>query len=254
MNPTGSTPPLLVAHRGYAGRYPENTLPAVEAALRAGVRYVEVDVQLTADRVPVLFHDDTLDRTTGRTGRISEIFSDQLARIPAGEVDRLGPRFSETPIPTLDDLIRLLSGWPEANVFVEIKEGSLEAFGHAAVVETVMRAIGTGKGRFIPISFDAEALRLARTLGAPRIGWVLRRYDAETSRFAADFAPEFLICNYRKLPPGIEPLWQGPWRWILYEITNPTLARRLGWRGADFIESMRLDAYTGEPWFLSIDE
>ena len=52
--------PELVAHRGYALHYPENTLIGIEAAIRAGARYVEVDVQLSADKVPVLFHDRTL--------------------------------------------------------------------------------------------------------------------------------------------------------------------------------------------------
>ena len=47
----------LIAHRGYAGQYPGNTLPAIESALAAGVRHIELDLQLTADRIPVLFHD-----------------------------------------------------------------------------------------------------------------------------------------------------------------------------------------------------
>jgi glycerophosphoryl diester phosphodiesterase len=48
--------PELIAHRGDTLHYPDNTRPAFEAALRAGATYVEIDVQLTADRVPVLFH------------------------------------------------------------------------------------------------------------------------------------------------------------------------------------------------------
>ena len=60
--------PELIAHRGWAYRYPENTLPAIAGALGAGARYVEFDVQITADGVPVLFHDSTLDRTAGRPG------------------------------------------------------------------------------------------------------------------------------------------------------------------------------------------
>ncbi|MGF1546037.1 MAG: glycerophosphodiester phosphodiesterase family protein, partial [Thiotrichales bacterium] len=60
----------LVAHRGYALRYPENTLPAIEAALAAGARYVEIDVQLSADQVPVLFHDRSLMRMCEVTGAL----------------------------------------------------------------------------------------------------------------------------------------------------------------------------------------
>ena len=58
--------PQLVAHRGYSLRYPENTLLAIEQAFIAGACYVECDVQLTQDGVPVLLHDNNLQRTTGQ--------------------------------------------------------------------------------------------------------------------------------------------------------------------------------------------
>jgi len=64
--------PELIAHRGYASRYPENTLPAIEAALKAGARHVEIDVQTSADHIPVLFHDATLERLCGVQGRIRD--------------------------------------------------------------------------------------------------------------------------------------------------------------------------------------
>jgi len=78
----------LVAHRGWQRRYPENTLPAIKGALDAGARYIEVDVQLSADGVPVLFHDRTLqphlsptrhDRSLQR-GTITAIFRLRAAR------------------------------------------------------------------------------------------------------------------------------------------------------------------------------
>jgi glycerol kinase len=243
--------PGLVAHRGYAGRYPENTLPAVEAALRAGVRHVEVDLQLTADGVPVLLHDATLDRTAGRPGRITELTSAALGDARAGERDRLGSRFADTPVPRLADLVRLLADWPEARVFLELKQESLDAFGQDAVVGAVMGALAPPVERFIPISFNAEAVRLARRRGAPAIGWVLHRYGEEERRLAEALRPDFLFCNYRKLPPG-GALWRGGWRWVLYEVTDPATALLLAGRGADLVETMTLDAYAGPPWSLRI--
>ncbi|HEY9197768.1 MAG TPA: glycerophosphodiester phosphodiesterase family protein, partial [Gammaproteobacteria bacterium] len=50
-------PPILIAHRGYAARHPENTLSALQAAVAAGARWLEFDVQLSADHEPVLLHD-----------------------------------------------------------------------------------------------------------------------------------------------------------------------------------------------------
>ena len=58
---------FIASHRGGGATAPENTLPAIEAALSGGFDYVEVDVALTADRQPVLMHDATVDRTTDGT-------------------------------------------------------------------------------------------------------------------------------------------------------------------------------------------
>jgi len=59
----------LVAHRGYPARLPENTLPSIEAAVQAGARYIEVDVQLSRDGEVILFHDRDLHRLCGQAGR-----------------------------------------------------------------------------------------------------------------------------------------------------------------------------------------
>ncbi|MCL4722641.1 MAG: glycerophosphodiester phosphodiesterase, partial [Gammaproteobacteria bacterium] len=60
------------AHRGARQQAPENTLPAFELALAQGADGIEFDVQLTADGVPVLIHDETVDRTTDGTGQVAE--------------------------------------------------------------------------------------------------------------------------------------------------------------------------------------
>ena len=60
----------VIAHRGSSAEAPENTLPAFEAAVRRGADAVELDVRLTADGAPVVIHDETLDRTTDRTGPV----------------------------------------------------------------------------------------------------------------------------------------------------------------------------------------
>ena len=88
--------PLAFAHRGGAGEWPENTMPAFEHAVGLGYRYVETDVHATADGVLVAFHDDALDRVTDRTGKIADL---PWSYVAEARVD------GREPIPRLDDLL-----------------------------------------------------------------------------------------------------------------------------------------------------
>ena len=101
--------PIPFAHRGGASDVPENTMPAFEYAVGLGYRYIETDVQVTADGVLVAFHDDDLQRTCDRPGRISEL--------PWREVQQARVR-GEAPIPLLEDL---LGAWPELRVNIDCK-------------------------------------------------------------------------------------------------------------------------------------
>jgi len=76
--------PLIMAHRGESGNIPENTILALEAALKIGVDVLESDIRFTKDDIPVLFHDDDLERTTGVTGTVREKTLDDLLQIDLG--------------------------------------------------------------------------------------------------------------------------------------------------------------------------
>lgn len=230
--------PTLVAHRGYAARYPENTLEGITAAMQAGARYIEVDIQLSADGVPILFHDADLARTTNASGPVMEYTLAQLRQFCAGEPARFGAQFSSARIPTLDELITLLSDWPSVTVFLELKEESLAYFNTTTMTDKVLQASSPLAQRRVLISYSTTAIEEIHERDTIKSGWVLRRYDDETRRKASALAPHYLICNFTKLPPAPQPLWPGPWTWVLYEITDPALARRLYERGAGFIESM----------------
>ena len=70
----------LIAHRGYAAAFPENTLVSMAAALDCGAHFIETDIQMTADGVLVLFHDRDLKRLCGRNGAIHDYKFSQLQR------------------------------------------------------------------------------------------------------------------------------------------------------------------------------
>jgi glycerophosphoryl diester phosphodiesterase len=232
-------PPALIAHRGYAFRYPENTLESLEAAIEAGAGYIEFDVQLTKDGVPVLMHDAELWRTARVDRSVLDMTLEQLTDTWVNETARFGPKFGEVHVPTLAEAVALLKKCAKVTAFVEIKRESLTRFGTIEVVERVMKDLEPAAGRCVVISFALEAIRQARERDAERVGWVLSEWTLMAREAAERFQPEFLFCNYRMIPDE-EALWPGPWDWALYEVIDPDLALGLTARGARFIETMAI--------------
>lgn len=226
--------PELVAHRGYAARYPENTLPAYRAALKAGVRWLECDVQLAKDRVPVLLHDVTLQRTAGDPRSVFDLEATELADLSVHEPARLGHRYLPTPVPGLDGLVEMVEAHADAQLFVEIKQESLKRFGQDVVMGQVAESCEAAPERCIIISFNDRVLQRARRHGF-RTGWVVASWNLETRSIAKDLAPEFLFTDITSVPPG--PLWPGPWQWACYDAKDAATAVRMAERGFELIET-----------------
>ncbi|MDZ8170701.1 glycerophosphodiester phosphodiesterase [Microbacterium xanthum] len=100
----------VAAHRGASIEYPENTLAAFAAAIAYGAEGIELDVALSTDGVPVVMHDDTVDRTTDGHGPVDALTAAQLAALDAGRGER---------VPTLAEVLALAAGRAEVNI--EIK-------------------------------------------------------------------------------------------------------------------------------------
>lgn len=232
--------PQLIAHRGYPRRYPENTLEGIAAAIKAGACFVEFDVQITADGVPVLLHDVSLMRTTGTRGRIINTELEKLRDLPANEPERFGKRYRTMTIPTLEAAVALFAQHPRVTPFVEIKEDSLDKHGREYVVKTVLADLAPILARSVVISYDILTLRTARAMGAKRIGWVMKAWNNDALTRATELVPDFLICNHTKLPKAPAPLWHGPWKWVFYEVTQVRQAMQLAARGAAMIETMAI--------------
>ena len=230
-------PIQLVAHRGNAGEYPENTLPAFESALDLGLKFLELDVQLSADGVPMVIHDPRLERTAGVAASVFDLRSSELMRIEAGESQRFGDKYRGTTIPRLQDVLTLLTSRPDVTLFVEIKKESLVRFGNDQVVARVLQAIKPVRQQCVVISYDLPAIFRARQIGDAAIGWVLNQYDAHSRLKYEALQPEFLFADHESLPPT-GALWRGSWRWVIFEVVSLALAQSLAARGAYHIETM----------------
>ncbi|XP_072225812.1 glycerophosphodiester phosphodiesterase 1-like [Leuresthes tenuis] len=101
--PSGGVP--VVAHRGGSHDAPENTLAAIREASRNGAAGVELDLSFTVDGIPVLMHDETVDRTTNGSGPISKLPFAQLRRLDAAAHHRLKDKFAGEKVPTLQEAV-----------------------------------------------------------------------------------------------------------------------------------------------------
>lgn len=185
--------PLIFGHRGAREAAPENTLAAFRRAAEAGADGVELDVQCTADGVPVVFHDWTLDRTTDGQGALTQHTWAQLRELDAG--GWFAPAFAGERIPTLEEVLAWAAGLDRPFLInVELKargrgDGRLEE-----AVAQVLEASGLAH-RVLVSSFNPWALwRFGRrmpevSLGllmAPdqplplRAGWLRRLCGADT--------------------------------------------------------------------------
>lgn len=195
--------PRRFGHRGAAGTHPENTLPSFEAALELGAEAFELDVHRTADGEIVVFHDDTLERTTDGRGAIRERTLEELAGLDAGygfspDGGRTFPfRGRGIRIPTLRDV---LQAFP-VPVIVEIKQVD------PPIEEDLARLLQSMKAssRVLVFSLHQEALDRYRAL-----------HEEQATGFGPDDVAEFLRRagsddweGYR--PPGVA--FAVPVRW-----------------------------------------
>ena len=106
---------IAFAHRGGGSEWPENTMPAFEAAVNLGFAYLETDVHVTQDGVLLAFHDDVLDRVTDAKGRISDLDYDTVRQAKVSGRERI-PRFEE-----------LLDAWPDIRINIDPKSDAAVA-------------------------------------------------------------------------------------------------------------------------------
>ncbi len=238
------TIPQLVAHRGYPEHFPENTLIGIEAAIRAGARLVEIDVQLSADEVAILMHDQNLQRVADFKGTVHHLSYDQLYEIHPSEFERFGYRYAQVRIPTLAEFCELLQKWPGVTAFVELKSASIEHFGPAVVLNRVLRDIEPVRfhlpaSQVVLISFSFEILRAARKQGVAALGVILSKWRDRKAAIVREIKPQYVHSNVNLLPRWGK-LRVDNTKLVVYEIVKAKLAVDLAARGVDFVETFAI--------------
>jgi glycerophosphoryl diester phosphodiesterase len=176
--------PLVIGHRGAAGEAPENTLASFERALADGAAILESDVHLTCDGVPVLIHDDVLERCTDGAGRVGDHSLAALRRLDAGH--RFQPDAGRPPpfrgkglrIPSLAEA---LERFPRARFNLELKE---PLPGMVARTLDVVAEAGRAHDVLLTTADDALMAELRAQVAARRLEVALGACTREVADFA----------------------------------------------------------------------
>lgn len=151
---------ICMAHRGWSGRAPENTMTAIRLALaEPAIQAMEIDVQLSRDGVPVLIHDFTLNRTTSGTGLVKDRTLQELRQLDAGSW--FGEKFAGERIPTLEEVLLAVKGRCTLNI--ELKATSDMYPGLAEKVLELLERHEMKQQVYIT-SFDHDLIRQVRQL------------------------------------------------------------------------------------------
>jgi glycerophosphoryl diester phosphodiesterase len=227
--------PDLIAQRGNADEYPENTLPALRSALELGARHVAFDVQLTADRQPVLLNDCNLKRMTGLDRNALEMSWHQLADVVVTEPERFQQKFTDIGVPTLAQAAMLLGTHPSVTAFVEIKRASLRVLGADVVVRKICEVLKPIVRQCVLVSRDLAAVYHVRQVSSYRIGWMLSEYSSLSALKSEALCPDYLLCDHELLTETNAQLWRGPWRWVIHNVSSRETATQLAARGAKLV-------------------
>jgi glycerophosphoryl diester phosphodiesterase len=203
-------PSIVVAgHRGYKSAYPENTLLAFGQALELGVGMLEFDLRMSKDNVVMVFHDETLERTTNGSGNLSDFSLTELKQLDAG--GWFGVCFEGLKIPTFEELCELLKAYPEVLLNVEVKK-SVHAKDIVDKVVTVLKEYGY-LSRCVFTCFDGEL-----------IAYMYDTYKLKTQGFPEEFMSNFV--------PGAQGTYSKMWAvGIHMSVLTPNLVKEFQDKG-----------------------
>lgn len=162
--------PLVIAHRGYIGRYIENTMPAFQAAADLGADWIECDVHLPRDGEVVIHHDETLKRLSERPGKLTDYTLGELQQVKLKQADQTGQ------IPSLADYL----GWVKDKhtvTNIEIKRHTFKAGGIEKKVVYLVEENGLVDKSVIS-SFNHKTLHQVRKYNPDlKLAYLTRKWD-----------------------------------------------------------------------------
>jgi glycerophosphoryl diester phosphodiesterase len=236
--------PFWIAHRGAGELAPENTLAAFRLGASHGYTAFECDVKLSADNVPFLLHDATLERTTNGTGVAGDLPWSELSLLDAGSWH--SPAYAGEPLASL----QAIAGFVQTNGFwldLEIKPTpGLEAHTGATVAEAAARMWHGSELKPLLSSFQAQALRAARD-SVPQLqrALLLARIEPDALDLASTLGCVALITDHALLDAALLRRIHGAgMRAMVYTVNDGERATDLRSLGVDGVVTDAVDLFT----------
>ena len=238
--------PRIIGHRGGGALAPENTLAGLRRAAAIGLKGVEFDVMLSADGVPVLIHDETLDRTTSGHGAVSATPYAEIVALDAGSW--FGPQHRGEHVPSFEQAARVcveLGLW--ANVEIKPAAG-LERETAATVARLVGKHWAGASQEPLLSSFHETCLEVAQAV-APQFerGYLCDTIQEDWRASAQRLGCVSVHCNCEHLTRAqAEWVKRAGFGLLSYTVNDTRLARRLFSWGVDAIFTDRLDLFPAD--------
>lgn len=195
-----------IAHRGASGYAPENTMPAFELASEMKADYIELDIHLTKDQIPVVIHDESVNRTTNGKGYVKNMTLAEMKRLDAGSwFNEAYPMFARdkyagTSIPTLDEVFSTFG--KDINYILEIKESTPNISIESLINEMIMKY---GVEDEVAVhSFSSASLKRFHQINPEIPLYQLVWFDYTALRVSETYLKEI-----KSYATGISPNFQG---------------------------------------------
>lgn len=236
--------PLWIAHRGAGKLAPENTLAAFRVGASHGFRAFECDVKLSADGVPFLLHDATLQRTSSGHGIAGTLDWSVLARLDAGSWHSRA--YAGEPLPSLDGVAAFcLRNGHALNIEIKPTPGTEAATGRAVALEAARLWSGAAVPPLLS-SFEPEALRAAQA-AVPQLPRALLLDSLRAGWFdeARGLGCVGVVTNYAAMDAGVLAQVHGAgMRALVYTVNDPAEVLRLVGMGIDGIITDAVDRFS----------
>lgn len=188
------------AHRGFSGKYPENTMLAFKKAIEVGADGIELDVQLTKDGEVVIIHDETIDRTTDGEGFVCEYTYDELKKIDASYIYK--DKYGFNPIPTLKEYFELVKDL-DFITNIELKTGINEYLGIEEKVYKLIKEFRL-ESKVIISSFNHfSILRMKKIAPELKYGFLSETWIIDAGEYCKKYGVSCYHPHFKNLIPSV---------------------------------------------------